>query len=58
VEQVRLIRSVVGDAVHIKAAGGVRTRETIEVFKAEGVYRVGIGLSSALEVMGQASRIG
>jgi deoxyribose-phosphate aldolase len=52
VEQVRLIKSVVGDAVHIKAAGGVRTKEAIETFKAEGVYRVGIGLSSALDVLG------
>jgi deoxyribose-phosphate aldolase len=52
IEQVRLIKSVVGDAVHIKAAGGVRTKEAIEAFKAEGVYRVGIGLSSALDVLG------
>jgi len=54
IEQVRLIKSVVGDAVHIKAAGGIRTQEAIEAFKAEGVYRVGIGLSSALKILDRA----
>ncbi len=55
IEQVRLIKSVVGNDIYIKAAGGIRTLETIEAFKAEGVYRVGIGLSSAVEIMDKLS---
>ena len=51
IEQVRLIKSVVGDDVYIKAAGGIRTLEAIEAFRAEGVYRMGIGLNSAVNIL-------
>ena len=51
IAQVRLIKSVVGDSVYIKAAGGIRDIKMIEALKAEGVHRMGIGLGSAVEIM-------
>jgi len=53
-EQVRLIKSVVGNDIYIKAAGGIRDLETIERFKAEGVHRMGISLKSAVKILKQA----
>ena len=53
-EQVRLMRSVVGDHMYIKAAGGIRTLAEVERFRAEGVHRVGVGLPSALSILEEA----
>ena len=54
VEHIRLIRSVVGDAAKIKAAGGVRTLEDIEEMCAAGCSRFGIGLRSARSILAEA----
>ncbi len=55
VEQVRLIKSVVGEDILIKAAGGIRDMETVDSLLAEGAHRLGIGLSSAMEIMAHLS---
>lgn len=54
VEHIRLIRSVVGDAVKIKAAGGIRTLRDIEEMCAAGCSRFGIGLRSARSILAEA----
>ncbi len=44
------------DAVQIKAAGGIRKLSDITALKAAGVTRFGIGLSSALSILEEASQ--
>lgn len=48
-EDVRLFKANIGPDVRIKAAGGVRTREDLEAFLAEGCSR--IGTSSAVSLL-------
>lgn len=52
VEDVRLIRSVVGPSMGIKAAGGIRTWEKFQQMIAAGATR--IGSSSSLDILEQA----
>lgn len=49
IEDIRLFKQHIGPAVKMKAAGGVRTREDLEMFLAEGCER--IGTSSALKIL-------
>ena len=49
IEEIRLFKQHIGAAVKMKAAGGVRTREDLEMFLAEGCER--IGTSSALKIL-------
>lgn len=49
IEDVRLFRKYIGKDVKIKAAGGVKTREDLELFLGEGCER--IGTSSALKLL-------
>ncbi len=51
VEHIKSIKRAVGDDVFIKAAGGIRTIETINEFIAAGASRLGIGLKSALNIL-------
>ncbi len=54
VEHIKLIRSVVGDAAQIKAAGGVRNLETMLAMIDAGCTRFGISLSSAKSILREA----
>jgi deoxyribose-phosphate aldolase len=49
-ENVALIKSCVGDAIAIKAAGGIRDLETVTAMYRRGARRFGIGLSSAIQI--------
>jgi deoxyribose-phosphate aldolase len=49
-ENVALIKSCVGDAIAIKAAGGIRGLDTLREMYGLGARRFGIGLSSALGI--------
>ncbi len=49
IEDVRLFRRHIGPEVKIKAAGGIRTREALELFLSEGCDRV--GASCAVELL-------
>lgn len=49
IEYVDLIKSVVGDRIRIKAAGGIKTKEDVEKFIAAGADR--IGTSRAVEII-------
>lgn len=56
VDTIRLIRSTIGDAAYIKAAGGVRTLDTlVEMFEA-GCDRFGIGYRTALAILEDAMK--
>ena len=54
-ENVRLIKSVVGNAAQVKAAGGVRDLETIVKMIQLGVTRFGLGLKSGIKVLEQCA---
>ena len=50
-DQVNLIKSVVGDSVYIKAAGGIRCRQTALEFLEAGAYRLGISVENAVKIL-------
>lgn len=52
-ENVRLIKSIVGDRARIKASGGVRSLETILEMYRSGASRFGIGLRHAVTILEQ-----
>ena len=49
-ENVALIKSCVGDAIAIKAAGGIRDLDTVMDMYRLGARRFGIGLNSAINI--------
>ena len=50
-QQVVLIKSVVGNDLLIKASGGIRTAEVAEAFIDAGASRLGIGMRSAIQIL-------
>jgi deoxyribose-phosphate aldolase len=56
IEDVRLVKSFVGDRAKIKASGGIRDLDTlIEMYKA-GARRFGVNLKSGIEIVEQCLR--
>ncbi len=53
IEDIRLFKKHIGSNVKIKAAGGIKTREQLEMFLAEGCDR--IGSSSAVKLLTENS---
>lgn len=53
-EAVRLMRRTVGDAIGVKASGGIRTREDVEAMVAAGASR--LGMSSTRKVYDEYAR--
>lgn len=53
VEHVKVIRSIIGDRMKIKASGGIRTLETVLAMKEADVDRIGMSHSSAMELFCQ-----
>lgn len=59
VETIKLIKSTIGDSALIKAAGGVRTLDTLLEMVDAGCSRFGIGLGSIMKILEEAySRAG
>ncbi|RDU24700.1 deoxyribose-phosphate aldolase [Anaerosacchariphilus polymeriproducens] len=56
VEHIRTIKEVVQNRVKIKAAGGIRSLDTLVQMKNAGCDRFGIGVSSALKIMEEAGQ--
>lgn len=54
VDHIKLMKSVVGDAAQIKAAGGVRNVETMLAMIDAGCTRFGIGLNSTVGILREA----
>ena len=57
VDDIKLMRSVVGDDMEVKASGGVRTREDAEAMRAAGADRIGASASVAI-VTGEKAKKG
>jgi deoxyribose-phosphate aldolase len=55
-ENIALIKSCVGDDIGIKAAGGIRSLETIRAMYRLGARRFGLGLRSAPLILGPAAK--
>lgn len=51
VDTIKVIKSVVGDDIYIKAAGGVKDLDTLLEMAKEGCCRFGIGTKSAIKIM-------
>jgi deoxyribose-phosphate aldolase len=54
-ENIALIHSCVGDAIAIKAAGGIRSLETLEEMYRRGARRFGIGLRTVAPIFEQCA---
>jgi deoxyribose-phosphate aldolase len=52
---VRLMKSAVGDAAQVKAAGGVRDLNTVVEMIRLGVSRFGVGLNSGVKILEQCA---
>lgn len=51
VDTIRIIKSEIGDAAFIKAAGGVRDLATLTAMVEAGASRFGIGINSTISIM-------
>ena len=54
-DDVRLVKSLVGDRIGIKASGGIRTLETLTQMYGAGARRFGVNLKSGIEIVEQAA---
>jgi len=57
VEAIRIIKSEIGDAARIKAAGGIRKLSTLLEMADAGCSRFGIGLESAIRIVEEAKAL-
>ena len=57
VERCALMKKAVGDRCGVKAAGGVRTLETLLAMHEVGTRRFGIGVKTARAILDEASRL-
>lgn len=55
-DNVRLIRSAVGDAAQVKAAGGIRDLATVVAMIGLGVTRFGVGLATGIKILEECAR--
>jgi deoxyribose-phosphate aldolase len=51
VEDVRLVKSLVGDKIKIKASGGIRSLDTLLAMYAAGARRFGVNLRSGIQIV-------
>jgi deoxyribose-phosphate aldolase len=53
VQDVRLVKSLVGDRIQIKASGGIRSLDTLLEMYAAGARRFGVNLKSGIQIVEQ-----
>lgn len=58
VEDVRLVKSIVGDRIQIKASGGIRDLEGLAAMYRAGARRFGINLKSGIEIVENCRALG
>lgn len=58
IEDVKLIKSIVGDRIKIKASGGIRTLETLVKMYKLGVTRFGVNLRSGKAILDECIAMG
>jgi deoxyribose-phosphate aldolase len=56
-EDVRLVRSFVGDQIKIKASGGIRNLDTLLEMYEAGARRFGVNLKSGMKIMEECLRM-
>jgi len=56
VEDVRLLKSWVGDRIQIKASGGIRSLQALADMYRAGARRFGVNLKSGVEIVEEAAR--
>ena len=56
VEMIKIIKNSVGDAVQIKAAGGIRDLQTINEMYAAGCTRFGIGVHTTINIFNEITK--
>lgn len=54
VDDVRLVKSIVGDRIKIKASGGIRNLETLVQMYEAGARRFGVNLKSGIQIVEEA----
>lgn len=57
VDDVRLIKSLIGDKAMIKASGGIRDLDTLVQMYKEGARRFGVNLKSGISIVEECSKI-
>jgi deoxyribose-phosphate aldolase len=57
VNEVRQIKTFVGDHIKIKASGGIRSLATLMDMYAAGAQRFGVNLKSGIEIIREAARL-
>lgn len=57
-EDVRLVKSIVGDRIKIKASGGIRNLEGLAAMYRAGARRFGINLKSGIEIVENCLALG
>jgi deoxyribose-phosphate aldolase len=57
-EDVKLVKSLVGDQIKIKASGGIRNLATLIEFYHAGARRFGVNLKSGIEIVQEAVQQG
>jgi deoxyribose-phosphate aldolase len=55
---VRLVKSLVGDRINIKASGGIRSIETLVQMYEAGARRFGVNLKSGIQIVEEARLVG
>jgi deoxyribose-phosphate aldolase len=56
-EDVRLVGSIVGDRIKIKASGGIRRLDTLMAMYEAGASRFGINLQSGIQIVDEAAAL-
>ena len=56
-EDVRLVKSIVGDRIKIKASGGIRNLDTLMAMYKAGARRFGVNLKSGIQIVEECRRI-
>ena len=57
-EDVRLVKSIVGDRIKIKASGGIRDLDTFVKMYQAGARRFGVNLKSGLDIVEESLQLG
>jgi deoxyribose-phosphate aldolase len=57
-EDVRLIKSIVGDRIRIKASGGIRDLDTLVRLYQAGATRFGVNLESGIDIVDECLSLG
>jgi deoxyribose-phosphate aldolase len=56
VDDIKLIKSMVGDRIQIKASGGIRDLETLVAMYRQGARRFGVNLRSGIKIVEECSK--